>query len=174
MQIIEMYLQELGQESETTRNIMASVPEDLYGWRAHEKGMSIGELLGHLSTVMMSMPDVLGGESFDIGDRPSPDDPPTSREQVLEGFDAACARATEWVGGLGESAGDTWRLYRGDEEIMAMPRAAAVRFFLFNHLYHHRGQLSAYLRAAGAIVPSVYGPTADVNPFEPAEEVVTA
>ncbi len=46
-----------------------------------------------------------------------------------------------------------------------MPRAAAIRFFMFNHVYHHRGQLSAYLRASGAIVPSVYGPTADIDPF---------
>jgi len=49
---------------------------------------------------------------------------------------------------------------------MSMPRIAAIRSFLFNHLYHHRGQLSAYLRAAGAQVPSVYGPTADENPFD--------
>jgi uncharacterized damage-inducible protein DinB len=51
------------------------------------------------------------------------------------------------------------------ETMFEMPRAAALRFFLFNHLYHHRGQVSTYLRIAGAKVPSVYGPTADENPF---------
>ena len=49
---------------------------------------------------------------------------------------------------------------------MTIPRAAAIRSFMFNHLYHHRGQLSTYLRIAGETVPSVYGPTADENPFE--------
>ena len=79
--------------------------------------------------------------------------------------DAAVKGAMEWMSGLGESAGATWKLMSGDKEMMAMPRATAIRFFLLNHLYHHRGQLSTYLRATGEVVPSVYGPTADVDPF---------
>ena len=59
------------------------------------------------------------------------------------------------MSGQGEKAGETWRQMRGDEELMAMPRAVAIRLFLFSHLDHHRGELSTYLRACGEAVPSI-------------------
>jgi uncharacterized damage-inducible protein DinB len=62
-------------------------------------------------------------------------------------------------------AADTWRLVAGSTELLAAPRAAVVRSFMLNHLYHHRGQLLVYLRLLNVPVPSVYGPTADENPF---------
>lgn len=172
MNMIDAYIHEFEQESETTRRVLESVPEDRYGWRANEKGMSIGELCHHIAELVNNMPDVIGGESFDIGMREEPAGSPSTRAELLAAFDAAKARAAGWMAGLGEGAGETWKVFRGDTELMSMPRAAAIRFFLLNHLYHHRGQLSAYLRACGAAVPSVYGPTADVNPFE--EEAVPA
>jgi uncharacterized damage-inducible protein DinB len=58
-----------------------------------------------------------------------------------------------------------WRLLSGGREIMAMPRVALVRAIMLNHWYHHRGQLLVYLRLLNQSVPSVYGPTADENPF---------
>ena len=60
---------------------------------------------------------------------------------------------------------ETWRLMSGDKELMAMPRAAVVRMIMLNHWYHHRGQLLVYLRMHDVPLPSVYGPTADENPF---------
>ena len=87
------------------------------------------------------------------------------RLDSLERFDAGVANLKTWLGGLNGEAMETWRLMNGDEEMMAMPRIVAIRAFLLNHTYHHRGQLSTYLRASGQIVPSVYGPTADDNPF---------
>ena len=166
MNMIDAYISEFEQESETTHRVLEAVPEDRYDWRANEKGMSIGELCHHIAELVNNMPDVLGGESFDIAMRDEPEGSPPSRDELLADFDAAKARASAWMGGLGDRAGETWKVFRGETELMSMPRSAAIRFFLLNHLYHHRGQLSAYLRACGASVPSVYGPTADVNPFE--------
>ena len=59
----------------------------------------------------------------------------------------------------------TWRLMRGDREVMAIPRGAFLRSIMLNHWYHHRGQLSVYLRQLKVPVPSIYGPSADENPF---------
>jgi uncharacterized damage-inducible protein DinB len=59
----------------------------------------------------------------------------------------------------------TWRVLEGEHEIMAMPRVAALRAIMLNHWYHHRGQLSVYLRQLNVPVPSIYGPSADENPF---------
>ncbi len=62
--------------------------------------------------------------------------------------------------------GTTWRLMNNGREVMAMPRAAFVRAIMLNHWYHHRGQLPVSLRLLNLPVPSVYGPTADENPFQ--------
>ena len=59
----------------------------------------------------------------------------------------------------------TWRLMRGDREVMAIPRVAFLRSIMLNHWYHHRGQLSTYLRELDVAIPSIYGPSADENPF---------
>ena len=59
----------------------------------------------------------------------------------------------------------TWRLMTSGNEIMSMPRAAVIRMIMLNHWYHHRGQLLVYLRMHDVPLPSVYGPTADENPF---------
>ena len=59
----------------------------------------------------------------------------------------------------------TWRMKRNGREVLAMPRAALLRSVMLNHWYHHRGQLSVYLRELGVPIPSIYGPSADENPF---------
>ena len=77
------------------------------------------------------------------------------------GWAAGCA-----LGGFDDAKmAATWRLKNGDREIMAMPSVAVVRTIMLNHWYHHRGQLLVYLRLLNQSVPSVYGPTADENPF---------
>ncbi len=165
MNLIEAMLAEFDQEAATTRRLLEAVPESKYDWRPHEKGMSMEELCGHMAGMLNNMPTLLDGDSFDISQRPAPSAPPADRASLLALFDAGVSRSKEWLGSLGDKLDDTWRLYRGEEEMMAMPRAMAIRGFLFNHLYHHRGQLSAYLRFAGEPVPPVYGPTADFDPF---------
>ena len=59
----------------------------------------------------------------------------------------------------------TLRLMQGEREVFAIPRAALLRSIMLNHWYHHRGQLTVYLRQLDVPVPSVYGPSADENPF---------
>ena len=58
-----------------------------------------------------------------------------------------------------------WGLMRGEHELFTLPRAAFLRSIMLNHWYHHRGQLTMYLRQLGVPVPSIYGPSADENPF---------
>jgi uncharacterized damage-inducible protein DinB len=59
----------------------------------------------------------------------------------------------------------TWRLTAGDRELLAVPRIAMLRSVMLNHWYHHRGQLTVYLRTLGVAIPAIYGPSADENPF---------
>ena len=164
MNVIEMYMAELEGEAASTRRILESVPEAKYDWRPNEKAMSMAELCGHIASVPGGMAQVLGGQSFDISQITGPDAVPANRAELLATHDAAVRGAQEWLSGLGDAANETWKFTRGDEVLMELPRVAAIRSFMFNHLYHHRGQLSTYLRVAGERVPSIYGPTADENP----------
>ena len=84
----------------------------------------------------------------------------------MPALEASVAHARQVLGGLDDAAmHETWRLLNNGHEVMAMPRVAFLRSIMLNHWYHHRGQLVVYLRLLNVPVPSVYGPTADENPF---------
>jgi uncharacterized damage-inducible protein DinB len=97
------------------------------------------------------------------------DTTPTSTAEVLDALTASVAEAKRLLGNMSdEQVTETWRLHVNGAEIMAMPRIAFLRSVFLNHWYHHRGQLSVYLRLLDVPLPSIYGPSADENPFIPA------
>ena len=81
-------------------------------------------------------------------------------------LDQSISKARQVLGGM-EDADllATWRLMQGERELFAGPRLGMLRAIMLNHWYHHRGQLSVYLRALDVPIPSIYGPSADENPF---------
>jgi uncharacterized damage-inducible protein DinB len=85
------------------------------------------------------------------------------------------ANAAKILRGMNESALEsTWRLVSCEREMMALPVGALLRSIMLNHWYHHRGQLCVYLRQVGAKVPSIYGPSADENPFGKREDMTAS
>ena len=81
-------------------------------------------------------------------------------------LDQSIAKAKKVLGGMDDATlMATWRMMLGDREIMAVPRAVMLRSVMLNHWYHHRGQLTVYLRQLDVPLPSVYGPSGDENPF---------
>jgi uncharacterized damage-inducible protein DinB len=97
-----------------------------------------------------------------------PKQPPTvaPHTELLAAFASSTEEARSFLADLSdERATATWRLAAGDRSLLAAARAAMLRSLLFNHWYHHRGQLVVYLRLLDVPVPAVYGPTADENPF---------
>ena len=166
MRSVDPFLAEFEHETATTRRLLGQVPEDKFGFRPHEKAMSLGELCGHVAEIPGTISEILKGDSFDVAEITGPAAAPTSRAELLARLDENARKGQAFLNDLDDArATAAWRLMRGDEELMSLPRIAAVRSFLFNHLYHHRGQVSTYLRIVGAYVPAVYGPTADENPF---------
>ena len=86
--------------------------------------------------------------------------------ELVPSLTASIEKARKVLGGFDDSRMTAmWRLQSGGKDILAMPRVAVVRAIMLNHWYHHRGQLLVYLRLLNQSVPSVYGPTADENPF---------
>jgi uncharacterized damage-inducible protein DinB len=144
---------ELKVEASTTERVLARVPEAHLAWKPHVKSMSLGQLALHVATLPSLVAQFLSGDALDFDAVPKT--PPTvgSHAELLEAFAASTGQAQAFLTDL------------TDERALATWRAAMLRSLLFNHWYHHRGQLVVYLRLLDVPVPSVYGPTADENPF---------
>ena len=165
MSIAQTLLAELEQESQTTRRVLERVPQTHLSWKPHPKSLSLGQLALHVATVPGNVAEVLVPDSMEAPQFIHPE--AASAAELVPALEASVARARQHLGGLSDAAmAATWRVMKGDRELMAMPRAAFARAIMLNHWYHHRGQLLVYLRLLDVPVPSVYGPTADENPFQ--------
>jgi uncharacterized damage-inducible protein DinB len=164
MGLIDGMLQELEQEAVTTRRVLERVPDGQLGWRPHAKARTLGELAWHVATVPGGVAEIAAQSGMQAPD--FIDSSPKSASELVPALDQSIARARNVLGGMNDAAlGEMWRMMKGDREIFAVPRAALLRSIMLNHWYHHRGQLTVYLRELGVAVPSVYGPSADENPF---------
>lgn len=164
MSTIELLLQELEQEAQTTRRVLERVPGDRLAWKPHDKSMSLGQLALHVATVPGAIAEISRVSPFPLPrfEQPSAG----SAAELVPALDQSIAKALEILRGMDDAAlGRMWRVVDGDREVMAIPVGAMFRSIMLNHWYHHRGQLSVYLRQVGVPVPSIYGPSADENPF---------
>jgi uncharacterized damage-inducible protein DinB len=158
-------LSEFDMEMATARKVIERLPEDKYNWAPHEKSMKAGRLASHIAEMPGWGTAALTQDSLDLapaGQPPHEAFNAASKAQLLEAFDknvAACRAAIAATSD--ENFMKPWSLLRGGQTLMTMPKIAVVRTFVLNHIIHHRGQLSVYLRLAGAAVPSIYGPSAD-------------
>lgn len=166
MAINEMLIQELEMEAQTTRRLLERIPEGRMEWRPHPKSRTLGELATHVATVPAAVAALAALPSpAQLPDFSDPPAPPRAADFVAL-LDATIARAKQTLAGLDDSTlAEVWRLMRGERELLALPRAAFLRTVMLNHWYHHRGQLSVYLRELDVPIPSIYGPSADENPF---------
>ena len=162
--MIEALIQELEQEAQTTRRVLERVPGDKLGWKPHAKSMSLGQLAMHVATTPGGVSEVVRQSPFDASGFKQPN--ATSAAELLPALDQGIAKAKENLRAIGDAGlSNMWRVVEGERELTAMPVGAALRFIMLNHWYHHRGQLSVYLRELNVPVPSIYGPSADENPF---------
>ncbi len=164
MSMTQAILQEFENEAKTTRRVLERVPADRLGWKPHPKSMSLGTLALHVA----SAPGVIigwcaEGETNFTGEQ-SPQ--ATSTEQILAAHDASVQKMKETLPQIGDNGMQgMWTGKAGGQTLMTMPKAALTRALVMNHWLHHRGQLSVYLRLLDVPVPSIYGPSADENPF---------
>ena len=164
MSTIEMLLQELEQEAQTTRRVLERVPGDRLAWKPHDRSMSLGQLALHVASVPGAIAEISQISPFPVPKFEQPS--ATSAAELVPALEQSLAKAKAILGSMDDAAlGNTWRVVDGDREVMAIPVGALFRSIMLNHWYHHRGQLSVYLRQVGVPVPSIYGPSADENPF---------
>jgi uncharacterized damage-inducible protein DinB len=156
---------ELRQEAATTRRMLERVPDDKFGWKPHEKSMTLGKLAAHIAQLPTLIAPALTQDELDFNAGGSKPFKPSNVAELLEEFDRNVSAAAEFLQSQpDERMNDKWRLRSGDTVLFEMPRAAVVRTMTLNHIVHHRGQLSVYLRLLDVPLPSIYGPTADEGP----------
>jgi uncharacterized damage-inducible protein DinB len=173
MSMIEALIQELEQEAQTTRRVLERVPGDRLEWKPNPKSMSLGQLSLHVATIPGFVSDIARQSPFSFPK--SVQATATSSAELVPALEESVARAKANLLAIGDAGlANVWRLVEGDRELMAVPVGGVVRSIMLNHWYHHRGQLSVYLRELGVPLPSIYGPSADENPFMAAQPSAAA
>jgi len=164
MAMADPLIAELEQEAQSTRRVLERLPEGKLDWRPHPTSWSLGQLALHVAQIpgsvsQLAMQNVTTAPAFQQA-------APGSKGEVLKAQDDSVAQGVEALRAWSDAdLLDEWSLSVNGEKVMAMPRVGMLRAIMFNHLYHHRGQLLVYLRMLGEPVPAVYGVSADENPF---------
>jgi uncharacterized damage-inducible protein DinB len=166
MTIAHAMLAEFDQECRATRACLERVPADKFDWRPHERSMTLGQLAGHIAVLPGGMLKAAQYDDF-TGEQLSDLVPyPTTHDQILPVHDASVATVHELLPQFSdERMLALWSFSFRGQQILSVPRAAMLRSFLLNHWLHHRGQLTVFMRLLDIPVPSIYGPSADDNPF---------
>lgn len=157
--IAEMLLPEFDMEMSTTRRVIERVPTEKGKWKPHPKSFS----LGHLGQLVANMPgwitNAVSETSLDLAEYPGYSYETT--EALVIAFDTHVREARNALATATDADFQVeWSLRNGEQIYFTLPRVVVVRQHI-NHLVHHRGQLTVYLRLVDVPVPSIYGPTAD-------------
>ena len=164
MAIRDALLPEFDHEMGSTRRVLERVPAADLAWTPHEKSFNMGKLAWHISNIPNWIHATLDASVFDLasmGDDVRTKEP-ASVDDVLKAFDESVKKAREKIAEQTDSALlSPWTLKKDGQEMFTMPKISVVRSFVMNHIIHHRGQLTVYLRLRNVPLPALYGPSAD-------------
>lgn len=162
----EAMLAELDQEAGATRRVLERVPAEHLAWRPGPKAMALGPLALHVATIpgnICGLARLDGLDATNVNFEPAM---PAGVEELLPALEKGLEQARAFLRGLEpDVAAAPWRLTSHGQEVFTIPKGALIRSLLFNHWYHHRGQLTVYFRCLGVPVPAVYGRSSDEKRF---------
>jgi len=160
--IAAAFLGELENEAKVTRTILERVPADKFDYKPHEKSMTFGRLASHIAEMFGWTEVTLKQDTLDFSTMDYKPFEPASSEELLAFLDERLASARQTIADTSDEQFMTdWTMRNGDQVYFTLPKVAVMRSFVMNHIIHHRGQLSVYLRLNDIPVPSMYGPSAD-------------
>jgi uncharacterized damage-inducible protein DinB len=164
MRIADSILMELNQEAQTTKRVLDRIPNDKLAWKPHPKSFSLGQLALHIASAPSSIAAAVVPDTMEVPNFSRPE--PQSRQEILDAFSRSLESAKDTLKKMDDAQlMSAWSLTRNGKVLMSVPKIGFIRSIMMNHIYHHRGQLSVYLRLLDVPVPSIYGPSADENPF---------
>ncbi|MDQ1473942.1 MAG: hypothetical protein QOJ99_5422 [Bryobacterales bacterium] len=161
MTISQLLLPEFDQEMASTRRMLASVPDDKFSFKPHDKSMPLGRLASHVAEMPGWVIPTMEQDSLEM----TPGQQPflaASTAELVESFDKNVAAARPLIEGASdETFAKDWSFIYAGHKVFNGPKSQVIRGMVFSHLVHHRGQLSVYLRLMDIPVPGMYGPSAD-------------
>ncbi len=161
MAFTDALLPEFDHEMATTRKLLERVPETQLGWKPHERSMSLGRLATHLAELPQWAKHIICEDEINLTGGYTPREE-QSVTAILSQFDTSIAETRRLIAAKSDAElMAPWTFKANGKTLFTMPRAAVLRGMLFNHMVHHRGQLSVYLRLQNVPVPAIYGPSAD-------------
>jgi uncharacterized damage-inducible protein DinB len=167
MSLPQMLLPEFDQEMASTRRLLEIVPAADAPWRPHPKSYSLGDLASHIAMLPLWGKLVLQQPELDLGlpaNASIAQMPFSTEAELLDRFDRHVREARSALASMSDAAmGAAWSLKNRGAPVFSAPRAGVLRSFVLNHMIHHRGQLTVYLRLRDVALPSLYGPTADTR-----------
>jgi uncharacterized damage-inducible protein DinB len=166
MKLTDLFLEELDREMPVSRRVLENVPPGLEQWKPHPKSMQFGYLATLVATMPLWVVSTIDQDSLEL--QPEVPNPPkihSTAADLVAALDDSVAKARQSLTDTSdEHLMTSWRLLVRGKTVLEQPRYIVLRDSVFNHIAHHRGQLSVYLRLNDAPVPSIYGPSADA-PF---------
>ncbi len=158
----QAYLAELEHEAAGTRRVLALVPADRADFRPHPRSYSLGDLAVHVAQMHRWIPITVQTAELDFAVNGEPAAPFAGTDELLARFDGFLAEARGALEGASDAdMGENWTLRNGEHVIFTLPKGVCLRTFVFNHIVHHRAQLTVYLRLLDIPIPGLYGPSAD-------------
>jgi len=162
MSLSQSLLAELNLEATNTRKLLAATPSDKLDFQPHEKSMKLWQLAGHIAEMYGWMADTINTEEINMEMQDYQPFHAENTEALLAKFDENLGKIQAALEGKDDAfMQQTWTMRSGEQIFIQRSRYEVFRTDLFNHLYHHRGQFSVYLRLVGAYVPGTFGPSAD-------------
>lgn len=159
--ILNYLLQEFEQEVKSTRKLLEAIPEKDIGFKPSETSWTMGELAQHIATIYYWYVGTITKDVYDLTQDNLERGDVNDIKATIELFESNVEKARAALKTLTEDKlQDNWTMKVGEKVVLGpLPRGIVARGFLFNHIYHHRGEMIVYLRATGNKVPGMYGPT---------------
>ena len=165
MLIREMLLSDFENEMQSTRKILAVLPEKLTDYKPHPKSMPLNNLAGHIAQLPAWAKTTVDTEELDLDMKTWVPFQPKTRQEILTEFDKSVEQGRAAISSASdEHLGKTWTFKMEGNPVFAAPRSVVLRSTVLNHLIHHRAQLGVYLRMLDIAIPGMYGPSADEMP----------
>jgi uncharacterized damage-inducible protein DinB len=160
----QLIIGELKREGANTRIMLGRLQDSHLPWKPHERSYSAGTLAQHISNIPLWMQFILSSDGLDLAVPQGKLEPLQKAEELMMFFDKMLSETVDALEKADEATFEgLWHLRKGDLTIVNAPRKIVMRYFVLNHIVHHRGQLSVYLRLMNIPVPGMYGPSADEN-----------
>lgn len=162
MSINQSFISELEQEAKATKKVLERVPLDKPDWKPHEKSMALGRLATHVAEIPGWVTSTLAADELDFAKFDYKPRIATNTDELIQIFEENRSKGLDSLkNAKDEEFTKNWTMRNGEQIYFTLPKIAVLRTFAYNHLYHHRAQLTVYLRLLNVPLPYIYGPTAD-------------